>query len=290
MQEIKIHCLANGVVGTYRDYLNASAASPPTIVKGVEVLFSIRLFSRPNSPEPYDIELLRNVVAWKFALDKDFDENTNFILEADNASITLNSIEEEGQSYTELSIPLPETNTVELSEWMGSEKSKSGLVAELSGYDENGKAVFVLQLENFAVRNRLGGSGSPEGLDPDYLTEAQVRALVKTEAAAYAPKINAEGDWEVAGVDTNVKAAGEPGKNLQIDAVGSFEDRSLYDNEPKNFTFLADGKLYIKLSDTSGDWSDPIQLTPKRGIDYWTTEDIQNIKDFVEAVILNGAW
>lgn len=290
MQEIKIHCLANGVVGTYRDYLNASAASPPTIVKGVEVLFSIRLFSRPNSTEPYDIELLRPVVAWKFALDKDFDENTNFILEADNASIALNSIEEEGQNYTELSIPLPETNTVELAEWMGTEKSKSGLVAELSGYDENGKAVFVLQLENFAVRNRLGGSGSPEAIDPDYLTEAQVRALVKKEAAEYAPKINEEGDWEIAGVDTNVKAAGEPGKNLQIDAVGSLEDRSLYDNEPKNFTFSADGNLYIKLSDTPGDWSDPIQLTPKRGIDYWTPEDVQYMKDFVEAVILNGAW
>lgn len=337
MQEIKIHCLANGVVGTYRDYLNASSAAAPTIVKGVEVLFSIRLFSRPSSPEPYDIDLLRNVVSWKFAMDKDFDESTSYILEADNASITLNSIEEEGQSYTELSIPLPETNTVELNEWMGTNKSKTGLVAELSGYDANSKAVFVLQLENFTVRNRLGSSGTPEALPPDYLTEAQVRALVKTEAAASAPKINAEGEWEVAGIDTNVKAAGnpagfgevsakvtmlssgaaptakvdasgpdtaknfllklgipagekgkdgEPGKNLQIDMVGTFADRAFYDEEPKNFTYSADGRLYIKLSDATGDWSDPILLTPQRGVDYWTEEDQEMIKDSM----LNEGW
>lgn len=338
MQEIKIHCLANGVVGAYRDYLNASSASAPTIVKGVEVLFSIRLFARPNSPEPYNIELLRNVVSWKFAMDKDFDEATTYILEADNAGITLNAIEEEGQTYTEINIPLPETNTVELNEWMGTSKSKTGLVAELSGYDAESKAVFVLQLENFTVRNRLGSSGSPENLSPDYLTEAQVRALVKTEAAASAPKINADGDWEVAGVDTNVKASGTPagfgeitavaqtlsngseataeaetsgpdsakkiifrlgipvgekgkdgapGQDLRIDMVAPLSDKAFYDEEPKYFAFLSeDGDLYIKLSDASGDWSEPVKIAPKRGVDYWTEQDQEAIKD----EMLNEGW
>lgn len=181
MQEIKIHCLANGVVGTYRDFLNASSAAAPTIVKGVEVLFCLRLFARPNSPDPYNTDLLQGIKAWKFALDQDFDESTSYILEADNASIALNSIEDEGQQYTEIRIPVSKTNTVELNNWMGTAKSKTGLVAELTGYDASGKSVYVLQLEGITVRNRLGSSGSPEELPSEYLNEAQVRALVTSE-------------------------------------------------------------------------------------------------------------
>lgn len=30
--------------------------------------------------------------------------------------------------------------------------------------------------------------------------------------------------------------------------------------------------------------------TPRRGVDYWTAEDIQAIKDYIESVILGGAW
>lgn len=182
MQTIKIHCLADGVVGEYRDYLNASTAAPPTIVKGVEVQFLLRLFSRQNSPEAYDINRLSGIVAWKFALDKDFDESSTCIIEADNANIELASVSEDEQQYTEFRIPIANTNTVELNEWMGTNKSKSGLVGELSGYDSEGKAAFVLQLENITVRNRIVSAGYPEEVPSNYLTEAQVRALIKGEA------------------------------------------------------------------------------------------------------------
>lgn len=182
MQTIKIYCLAESVVGEYRDFVNASSAAPPSIVKGVEVQFLLRLFSRPNSPEAYNIELLSGIKAWKFALDKDFDESTTCIIEADNKNIELSSVTEDERQYTEFRIPIPITNTVQLNEWMGTNKSKSGLVGELSGYDSEGKAAFVLQLENFSVRNRIVSAGDPEEVPSNYLTEAQVRALIKGEA------------------------------------------------------------------------------------------------------------
>jgi hypothetical protein len=57
--------------------------------------------------------------------------------------------------------------------------------------------------------------------------------------------------------------------------------------------------VYIKASDTSGDWSAPVGFqgpagkdgyTPVRGTDYWTEEDIAEIKAYVDEAILNGAW
>ena len=44
-------------------------------------------------------------------------------------------------------------------------------------------------------------------------------------------------------------------------------ERSQYDAEPKNFAFLAtdEGNIYIKNSDTSGDWSDAIAFRGEKG-------------------------
>lgn len=85
---------------------------------------------------------------------------------------------------------------------------------------------------------------------------------------------------------------GSVGGSLKIDAVGSFDDRAFYNDELKGFTYACntDGNLYIKLSDTSADWSEGFKLTPKKGVDYWTEEDIATIKGYVDDAILNGAW
>ena len=91
---------------------------------------------------------------------------------------------------------------------------------------------------------------------------------------------------------------------MKIDAVGSSSERSLYDGEMKGFAFLASdtGMVSIKRTDTSGDWSDPVGFqgpagkdgkdgyTPVRGTDYWTEDDIAEIKAYVDEAILNGAW
>lgn len=91
---------------------------------------------------------------------------------------------------------------------------------------------------------------------------------------------------------------GAKGDPMKIDATGVSGDLSQYDAEPKGFSYLATdtGKVYIKNSDTSGDWSDPVGFqgpagyTPVKGTDYWTEEDIAEIKSYVDEAIINGAW
>jgi hypothetical protein len=53
---------------------------------------------------------------------------------------------------------------------------------------------------------------------------------------------------------------GERGEAFKIDATGLLEERSQYDSQPKDFSFIAtdNGNVYIKQSDASGDWSEPI--------------------------------
>ena len=48
------------------------------------------------------------------------------------------------------------------------------------GLDADGKEVFIVQVENFTIRNRISSLGIPTEIDPDYLTAGQVRALVSS--------------------------------------------------------------------------------------------------------------
>ena len=60
---------------------------------------------------------------------------------------------------------------------------------------------------------------------------------------------------------------GEKGDNFTVNATGLLAERSQYDAEAKGFSFLATdtGNLYIKNSDTSGDWSEPIPFRGPQG-------------------------
>lgn len=60
---------------------------------------------------------------------------------------------------------------------------------------------------------------------------------------------------------------GDRGAAFKIDATGTLAERAQYDNQPKDFSFLAtdDGNVYVKVSDTSGDWSDPIPFKGDKG-------------------------
>ena len=183
MQEVKIYVSAAEAVGAVRDYANAKNASAPSLVRGIETMLKLRLFGSANDLTPYPIEQFSGITAWKFVMDADYLENTNYKLQADNGNITVASVEENETTYTEVSIPLIETNTEELAAWLGNTKSKSGLTAELVGFNGNGDAVFVLQIENFTVRNRLLAVGDPTPIEPEYLNEAQVRALINEALA-----------------------------------------------------------------------------------------------------------
>jgi hypothetical protein len=256
-------------VGAVRDYVNARNESLPALVRGVETELQLRLFASPDGNTPYPIEQLKNITSWQWVMDKDFNEATEYIIVADHDKIKAESVTEvvndTAYTYTQISIPLPNTNTVELDKWLGTEKSKPGLVAELVGYDASGSTVFVLQLENFTFRNRLTGSGEPTDLPVEYLTEAQVRAVITG--------------------------------TLQH----PFEFEFSADGSSWHSAQTADDKYYRqRISGINAEWSEAIKLlpgpqgkpgyTPVRGTDYWTDTDIAEIKAYVDEAILNGKW
>ena len=74
-----------------------------------------------------------------------------------------------GSAYTEFTVPIPDTNTTELEQWLRVDKTdptkghletKTGLNAELVGSDSSGD-LYVLQIKGFTVRSRILGSDVP---------------------------------------------------------------------------------------------------------------------------------
>ena len=197
MQNVKFYVAAPQTLGTVRDYANAKGEAAPTLVRGCEVCLKMRLFANSDGEAPYPLDQLANIVSWQWAMDKDFSEATSYILEADNNSITVAEVTDEVDGteieYTEVSIPISNMNTEELAAWLGTSKSQSGLNGELVGFDASGKQIFVLQVEGFTVRNRITSLGTPEPIEPDYLTAAQVRSLI---AAGIALQFSEDGaEW-----------------------------------------------------------------------------------------------
>jgi len=187
MQNVIFYVAAPETLGVVRDYANAKSASAPTLVRACEVCLKMRLFANSDGTAAYPITAFANIISWQWAMDKDFNEATDYILEADNANITVATVTDEVDGteieYTEFSIPIPDMNTEELATWLGTDKSKIGLAGELVGFDAESKQVFVLQVENFTVRNRITGLGTPTPISPDYLTASQVRALIASGIA-----------------------------------------------------------------------------------------------------------
>ena len=182
MQNTIFYVAANETLGVVRDYANAKNADAPTLVRGVEACLKMRLFANRDTWDAYPIDFFSNIVAWSWAMDNDFNEATSYKIVGDNSNITVaeinETIDEENITYTEVSIPIPNMNTEELANWLGTEKSKNGLHGELVGFDSDGKEVFIVQIENFTIRNRISSLGVPTEIEPDYLTSNQVRALI----------------------------------------------------------------------------------------------------------------
>lgn len=90
----------------------------------------------------------------------------------------------------------------------------------------------------------------------------------------YIPSVSSDGviSWVNDGDlpnPTPINIKGDKGDNFTVSATGLLSERSQYDAEEKGFSFLAtdDGNLYIKNSDTSGDWSGPIPFQGPKGDD-----------------------
>lgn len=219
MQNIIFYVAADSTLGTVKDFMNAKKLAAPAMIRGVACCLKMRLFADSSGIEPYPMDELQNIASWKWVMDKDFNESTNYKLIADHGAITVEQVdvEIEGEliTYTEIMIPMPEMNTAEIVAYLNAEESKSDLHGELVGYGSEGESVFVLQVKNFTIRNRISSLGNPTNLPSEYLTEAQVKALIAGEcdeiAAEVSPVIGGNGNWFVNGTDTGIKAVGEPG-------------------------------------------------------------------------------
>lgn len=117
MQETIFYIAAGETLGSVRDFANAKTMPAPTLVRGVSALLRMRLFANREGVEPYLVEVLSGIVRWQWAVDTDFSEATAYKLQADNAAIEVASVTDEidgdEYAYTEVSIPMPEMNTVE---------------------------------------------------------------------------------------------------------------------------------------------------------------------------------
>ena len=184
MQNITFYVNAKETLGVCRDYANAKTVAAPTLVLGVGATLRMRLFAGADTTERYPLEMLDDIVAWQWNMDADFNGETAYKVVSPPGSIlvlgTVETVDAIERSYTEVFIPLPEMHTAELTEWLGDAESKSGLHGELVGCDASGKTVFILQIRNFTIRNRITSLGNPTEIDPEFLTAEQVRALISS--------------------------------------------------------------------------------------------------------------
>lgn len=190
MQDIVFYAAANETLGIVRDYANARNQSAPVLTLGVSVRLRIRLFAEPEGAAPYPVSSFNGITEWKWRMDGDFDRGTACKLVADDDGISVHSVTDtvngETRGFTEFVIPISEMNTQELTDWLGSEKQRSGLTGELVGYDADDNAAFVLQIENFSVRNRVAGLGNPTPIHQECVTYDQADLMIRTAVSSSA--------------------------------------------------------------------------------------------------------
>ena len=183
MQKITLYATANETLASVRDSANARSASAPVFVRDVEVELHLRLFANANEPNRYILP--SGIVSYGWYMDDDFKTSTAFKIVGDNADIVVVEVEDStdpdtGETiygYTDIKIPISNMNSEALVEWLGENKSMTGLIGELCGYDSTGASIFVLQIEGFTVRNRLSDTGEPSENVENYLTIDEARAL-----------------------------------------------------------------------------------------------------------------
>ena len=184
-------------------------------------------------------------------------------------------------------------------------KESVGAYLEVTVLHSGSTVPEMLLQDRITVRGRVQTvEGAPESADPEYYTSAQIRALLnagyemefsadgeswhagQADGDLYYHYRNRQigGEWSDKIMipkgekgdkgdkgDTGDKGEkgdkGDRGEAFKIDATGTFAERSAYDAGLKNFVYLVTdtGNIYIKNSDTPGDWSDPIAFKGEKG-------------------------
>ena len=179
MQEILINLKVGSVLAELVDEYNQSISTLPSITRGMRALLRLRLFDSQGNP--LAIASLA-FISWDFVLANDWNTETAPQIRV-QTGISLVVVSESGVNYSEIHIPLTETNTEELVSALGNSSSIT-LGAELAGFEENETVPGFLMQFDMTVRNRRGtaGAGTPVPVGDGTYSSAQVDALLITKA------------------------------------------------------------------------------------------------------------
>lgn len=289
MQDLIAYVDCSATLGVCRDIYGVKSVEAPTIIRGGRYMLRLRLFGAAGSNTAYPLTALNAVTQWEWAMDSDFDDATAHKIIGDNANITVAETTvpiDDGETAqltcSEVAIPLLNTNSEALTAWLGKTESLTTLHGELAGYDDDANLVFLLQIKNFTVRNRITPAGEPEPDDPEYYTAAQVRALLaagfevetRENAGNHEFRFRSEsagGDWSEwivlpPGADGADGADGAPGANgagLQIDQFGLLSERP-ESPETSPFCYFATDTNLAYFWD-GAEWSTGVTVTGPEG-------------------------
>ncbi len=179
MQEIIINLKVGSVLAELVDEYNQSISTLPSITRGMRALLRLRLFDAQGNPLPVAGLAF---VSWDFVLANDWNTETAPQIRV-QTGISVVVVSDGGVNYTEIHIPLTETNTEELISALGSNPSVN-LGAELAGFEEEETVPGFLMQFDMTVRNRRGtaGTGVPVPVGDGTYSTAQVDALLITKA------------------------------------------------------------------------------------------------------------
>ena len=211
----------DGGVGSWCSEKGVLVATPSLAI-GLAARFNLDLRTKELDSESrlksVGIDELAGVVSWYIAVDSDFNQATAPVLLNTSPDVTVSATDD---GRTILSFIAPNTYVSALIAAAKSSQSVT-LTVEMGGYDGSGKLIFLLQFP-LVMRNRVwteGGSAPEVPQDPEYLTSAQVKALIaeatRSETpgpAGTTPHIGENGNWFIGTADTGIRAAGKDGKD-----------------------------------------------------------------------------
>ena len=212
MQDIVFYVVAKETDGMLRDYVNVhTPEESPVFTLGVSVCLRMRLFASLDDTTPFPIATFSGISSWQWSMGADFDRRgCKLVADADGIFVhtVTDTIKGETADYTEFVIPISNMNTEEIAAWLGNEKKKSGLTGELIGYDDEGHAVFGLQIDGFTLRNRVSGLNDPTALDQEIVTRPVAEQMIQTAVSASAATKQDKLTSTNAGTGISISSAG----------------------------------------------------------------------------------
>ncbi len=158
----------DGVVGTRVTPSNQQDTTSISLAKGMEVVLSFSIFSDDTANSLIPGSTLAEYAVWEFVLNDKFDPNP---VELRSIDITVN------QANNSVDVHISDTNTVELSEWLGESDSKTIGFALEGTKSGKTKPDLILQ-STMVIYNRRNSAGEPTENPDNYYTKTALKAIL----------------------------------------------------------------------------------------------------------------